>query len=159
MDEKIFYITQQGLEKIKAEYDALKKIRAYKTQGEEAPRVLHSEDLDPEYVAFHEDMELLEIRISELENMIRNAHIINKPPKGEEKIVLPGATVLVDIGRGKISEFTITGTFEADPSLGKISNESPIGKALLGHKAGDKILIDSQEKTIYKIKKIKYRLS
>ena len=119
MTEKNFYITKEGLEKIKKEHEELKKIKLHKTQEEEAPNILHSEDLDPEYIAFHEDLELLELRIVELENIIKNAQIITRPPKDKEKIVLPGATVLVQVDKGKTNELTITGTFEADPALGK----------------------------------------
>jgi transcription elongation factor GreA len=59
---------------------------------------------------------------------------------------------------GQIDEFTILGTLEANPSIGKISNESPVGRALLSHKAGEEIIISSNIKTIYKIKEIRYEL-
>ena len=53
----------------------------------------------------------------------------------------------------------IVGTLEANPSLGKISNESPVGKALLGRRVGDEVIISSPIKTVYKIKGIKYEIS
>lgn len=66
-----------------------------------------------------------------------------------------GSKIMVDIG-GDIDRFTIVGTLEANPSLGLISNESPVGMALLGHKVGDTIIVSSPIKTTYKIKKIQY---
>ena len=69
-----------------------------------------------------------------------------------------GAKVKIDIA-GKKDEFMIVGTLEANPSLGKISNESPVGRALLGHKVGDEIVVSSPMKTTYKIKKIKYEIN
>ena len=66
-----------------------------------------------------------------------------------------GAKVRVEI-KGKINEFVIVGSVEANPEQGKISNESPAGKALLGHKVGDEVAIDLPGKLSYKIKGIRY---
>jgi len=136
---------------VKKEYESLLKIKMFKTQSE-APNILESQDLNPEYVSYKEDLELLENRLLELENVIKNVVIIEKPPKGKADFIDLGAIVLVENGIQK-EQFTIVGTFEANPDSGKISNESPVGRALLGHKAGDKV---SVFKTIYKIKEVKY---
>ena len=56
-------------------------------------------------------------------------------------------------------EFVIVGTLEANPALGKISNESPVGRAILGHKVGDAVVVSSPMKITYKIKNIKYEVS
>jgi len=72
--------------------------------------------------------------------------------QNERTTVGLGAKVFVDIN-GRPNEFTIVGTLEADPSLGKISDESPVGKILLGKKVGDQIKLPAPENTIYKIKK------
>lgn len=154
VENEKFYLTKEGLEEIKKEYAALLKIRTVKTQSE-APNVLESQDLNPEYLSFKEDLELLEARLIELENVIRNSAIIGKPSKDREKFVDLGAQVLVETG-GEKDKFTIVGTIEANPDLGRISNESPVGKALLGHRIGDQVIITSPVKTIYKIKEIKY---
>ncbi len=69
-----------------------------------------------------------------------------------------GAKVKIEV-TGKNDEFMIVGTLEANPNLGMISNECPVGKALLGHKVGDEITISSPIKTTYKIKGIKYEIS
>lgn len=157
MAQKI-YLTKEGLSKIEKEYQTLKKFRLAKIKGE-SPRILHSEDVDPEYLAFREDLGFLESRITDLEYVLKNTEIIKSPSKEELGIVNLGATVTLEEPDGQTNEFMIVGTLEANPSEGKISSESPIGKALLGHKIGDKIAITSPVKVIYKIKKIKYLLS
>lgn len=149
-NEKV-YLTKEGLEEIKKEYEALQKIKLFKTQAE-APNMLESQDLNPEYISYKEDLDLLESRLEELENAIKKAVIIGKPSAGRGDFVDLGAKVLVETG-GEKEEFMIVGTLEANPDAGKISNESPVGKALLGHKIGDQV---SVLKNIYKIKEIKY---
>jgi len=158
MDEKIFYITKEKLEQLKKEYDELVVSEHNKTIGQEAPRILESEDLNPEFVSFQEDMGLLRARLDELKDILENHQLIKKPPKAERVMVGVGAKVKVGIN-GKSDEFMIMGTLEANPVLGKISNESPVGKALLGHKVGDEIVVSAPEKTVYKIKKITYQVS
>jgi transcription elongation factor GreA len=66
-----------------------------------------------------------------------------------------GATVLCEVD-GETAEFQIVGTLESQPLLGKISNESPVGKALLGHKVGETVVVSSTMKTRYKIVKVWY---
>jgi len=157
MEEKNFYLTKEGLERIKKEYQGLKNLKLSKTKGE-IPKIWHSEDLNPEYLSFQEDLSFLETRMIELENILKNTELITAPPKEKQNIVNLGATVFVKVD-GQTDEFTIVGTLEADPALGRISNESPVGRALLGHKTGDEVLVSSPIKTIYKIRKIKYRIS
>lgn len=154
-EEKIFYLTKEGLEKIKREYRDLKNLRLAKTKGE-VPKILESEDLNPEYLSFQEDLSFLESRIAELEYILKNAELIKSPPREKQNIVNLGAQIQVEAD-GYIDEFKIVGSLEANPSLGKISNESPVGKALLGHKAGDFATIQSAIKITYKILKIKYK--
>ena len=153
-ERKKFYLTKKGLDGFKKEYETLKVLRIAKTKGE-VPKIWESEDLNPEYLSFQEDLTFLETRIVELENIFKNACLIERPSKKESNVISLGAIVKVKVGEEK-DEFTIVGTLEAKPSLGKISNESPVGMALLGHKVGDEVLISSPVKTIYKIKKIKY---
>lgn len=147
-----FYLTKEGLKDLKKEYQSLKAIKAAKLRGE-APNILESEDLNPDFVVFQEDLNFIESRIAELEIIIEKALLIKNP--AEKNIVDLGATVDLLIN-GQKDEFTIVGTLEANPMLGKISNESPVGKALLGHKIGEEVIVSSPVKTIYKIRKIKY---
>lgn len=152
-----FYLTREGLEKLKKEYEAFKKMRLAKIDGE-SPKILHSEDINPEYLAFREDLSFLESRIVDLEYILKNTELIKFPPKAKQNFVNLGATVTLEESDGQINEFMIVGTLEANPSEGKISSESPVGKALLGHRIGDQIAITSPIKVFYKVKKIKYKL-
>ncbi len=108
MEEKNFYLTREGLKKIRREFEDLKQIKLMKTKGE-APVILHSEDVNPEYIALQEDLGLLDIRLAELEAILKNARIIRAPAKGAPTAVNLGATVFVDVN-GKDSKFTIVGT-------------------------------------------------
>jgi transcription elongation factor GreA len=156
--EKKFYLTKEGLEKLKKEYETLKALRLAKLRGE-TPKILHSEDVSAEYLAFKEDMNFLENRILELEHILKNFILIKKPPKEKQNVVNLGATVTLEDSDGAINEFMIVGTLEANPSEGRISIESPVGKALLGKKVGDEVLITSPISVRYKIKKIRYEIS
>jgi transcription elongation factor GreA len=151
---KNFYLTKNGLKKLEKEYQSLKKLRFSKI-NDEIPKILHSEDVNPEYLSFKEDLSLIEKRIQEIENILKNVKIITSPPKSKQDVIDLGAKVTVEID-GSVDEFEIVGTLEANPILGKISNESPIGKALLSHRMGDEIIISSPIEIIYKIKKVKY---
>lgn len=155
MEGKKFYLTKQKLKELEQEYQSLVVFERSRTIGEEAPKVLESEDLNPEFLSFQEDMSFLRSRITELKNILDNHELIKNPSKQNQNIIGLGAKVLISID-GEKDEFLITGTLEANPSLGKISNESPVGKALMGHKVGEEIVVSSPIKTIYKIKKIKY---
>ena len=157
VEEKKFYLTEQGLEKIKKEYQDLKDLKLSKTKGE-IPKIWQSEDLNPEYLSFLEDLSFLESRIAELEYILKNTELIKPPPKEKQNMVNLGATVLVEVD-GQNDEFMIVGSLEANPAIGKISNESPVGRMLLGHRVGDEVVVSSPIQTVYKIKKIKYLTS
>jgi len=154
-EEKKFYLTKQGLEKIKKEYELLKNLKSAKASGK-TPEILHSEDANPEYLVFQEDMNFLETRLLELENVLKNAEIIKPPTKEKQDVIELGATVLVDM-HGQKDEFVLVGSLEANPSLGKISNESPVGRALIGLRVGDVAAVSSSNAVNYKIKKIQYK--
>ena len=157
IEEKTYYLTKDGLKRIKKEYEDLQQIKLMKSRGE-APKILHSEDVDPEYLALQEDLGLLDIKIAELETILKNTRLIKTPLKTEQGTVGLGATVLVSIN-GNDDEFTIVGTLEANPAQGKISNESPVGQVLLGKTVGQEIKLNSPTRTTYKIKKISYTTS
>ncbi len=155
MAEEKFYLTAEGLEKIKKEHQDLKGLKLVKTKGE-IPKIWHSEDINPEYLSFREDLSFLETRIAELENILKNVELIKPPPKERQNIVNLGATVLIEID-GEIDEFRLVGTLDADPSNHKISNESPIGQALLGKRVGEMVIIKTPiVNHSCKITKIKY---
>ncbi len=153
-EEKKFYLSEQGLERMKKEYRELKKFKLAK-EKEELPEIWHSEDLDSEHLFFQKDPELLAARLVELKEILKNAKLIKIPSTKKQNIIGLGAKVKVEVDC-QSDEFKIVGTLEADPSLGNISNESPVGKALLGHRVGDEVVVSSPIKTVYKIKRIKY---
>ena len=153
-EKRKFYLTKEGLEKIKNEYRNLLVLKLSKSRSE-VPKILESEDLNPEYLSFQEDLDLLESRLTDLDYILKNSELVQIPPKEKQNIVGLGAKVLVEV-TGPTDEFEIVGSFEANPVLGKISNESPVGKALLGHKVGDRVIVSSPIKTPYFIKKINY---
>jgi len=148
------YLTKKGLKKLKQELEGLKKARDMKKKDEAV--IPSSQTIDSEFVTFQEDLNLLEARINELDFILRNYALIVLPPVRQRNVVNLGATVLVEV-EGQKTEFTIVGPIEANPMLGRISNESPVGNSLLGSKIGDEVKVQSAVKTIYKIKKIIYK--
>jgi len=152
--EQEFYLTKEGLAKVKKEFESLKEAREAKTHGD-MPRVAQSEDVDLEYLSFKEDMELLDRRLIELDTILKNYKII-KPPKKDLDVISLGADVLLRDGSGNKVNFKIVGTMEADPFEGKISNESPVGKALLGRKAGESVSINNPSGPAYRVLKVQY---
>jgi len=158
MKGKIFYITKGKLQEIKKEHDELVSLEHSKSLDQEAPKILESEDLNSEFVSFQEDIGFLRSRIDELKNILDHHELIKNPAKSAQNIVGIGAKVKIDIN-GQKDEFEILGTLEANPALGKISNESPVGRALLGKKIGEEITISSPAKATYKIKGIKYEIN
>lgn len=154
METKSFYLTKGGLQRIQQEYQKLQEFKKAKTKGE-VPAIWHSEDVNPEYLSFQEDLSLLEARIAEYEQILNSAVLITPPSKGQRETVCLGARVMVEVD-GEVDEFEIVGTIEANPSLGKISNESPVGRALLGKSVGDEVGVSSPTLTTFRIKKIRY---
>lgn len=151
---KKFYLTKEGLDNFKREYETLKELRMVKARGK-VPEIWESEDLNPDYLSFREDVSLLDSKLFELENILKNSKLIKKPLQNRQNVVDFGATVLVEVD-GQKDEFMLVSSVESSPALGKISNESPVGKALLGRRVGDEVVVSSPIKVTYKIKKIKY---
>ncbi|MDP3881139.1 MAG: transcription elongation factor GreA [bacterium] len=144
----------------KAKYEELKEeLKRLKTNErlEVAARLKVAKELgdlseNAEYFEAREAQEQLEKKIYGLEDIVHNAKII-KITKGKDT-VSAGAIINVS-SNGKKQVFTIVGASEADPGKGYISNESPIGKAFLGKKSGDKVDVETPAgKTSYKITKI-----
>ena len=152
--KKKYFLTKEGLEKIEEEYRRLKELWLKKIKGD-IPRHFRLGEVDPEYLDFRQELEKLEITIAELEAILKNYEIIKPPPKSKRDTVFLGARVTIEVG-GQIDEFMIVESIEADPFMGKISKESPVGRSLLGKKVGDEVVVNSQTALTYKIKKIKY---
>ena len=138
MDEKRVLLTKEGLKALEDELDQLVSVR----RGEVAERIRQARDFgdiaeNAEYTEAKNEQSLVEGRIQTLEAMVRNAVVIEEEPR-EQGVVGVGARVKVSSDEGE-ETYSIVGAAEADPLAGKISNESPLGRALLGHKAGDEV--------------------
>jgi transcription elongation factor GreA len=152
---KEIYLTKSGLAKLQAEYEDL-TTNGRKKIAEMIKSAKEYGDLseNSEYADAKDQQVFIEGRISELEHILKNAVIIDEA-HADCSTVGVGCTVHVEVNEGEM-EFKIVGSAEADPEKGWISNESPIGQALLGKKAGDLIEIDVPAGKIqYKIKRIK----
>ncbi len=131
------YLSEEGLEKLKQELQELKTVRRREIAG----RLEHAKSLgdlseNAEYQEAKEEQSLVESEIAKLEEMIRDAVLIKKNRHADKVEV--GSTVKVKSERGE-EIYTIVGSEEASPAEGKISNESPLGRAFLGHKQGEKV--------------------
>lgn len=148
------YFSEEGLEKLKQELNYLKNTK----RQEIAKRLEHAKSLgdlseNAEYQEAKEEQSMMESKISELEEEVRNAVVIAKKTTSDQVEV--GSAIRVSSERGE-EFYTISGSDEADPVRGKISNESPLGRAFLGRKVGDEVEVKTPAgTTTYKIMEIK----
>lgn len=151
--KKQFKLTQSGIDELKAEMDALVADRSTVAQRIKDAREFGDLAENAEYSSARQEQEKAENRIGEIENILQNVEVI-KTPKGDSKVQL-GSTVSLKSDDGKTKQFQVVGTVEADPLNGKISDESPIGVALLGKKSGESVEIKTPaDTTTYKIVEI-----
>lgn len=149
--KKLYQITEEGRHELEEELEELKGRR-----GGIADKIAEARDFgdlseNAEYDSAREEQGLVESRIAEIEDILLNAEII-KAPKGSK--VSLGSKVELKTGKKTVA-YTIVGPVEADPLEGKISNESPIGLALMGKKVGDIAVITTPKGDIqYEIVKI-----
>lgn len=139
MAQKEVFLTQEGLDKLKAELDQLETVR----RPQIAEQIHRAKELggtvdNAEYDDAKNEQAFVEGRILTLENMIKNAAIIEEE-KAPSKYIKLGSKVTVLNADDEEEHYTIVGSAEASPSDGKISNESPVGSALMGKKVGDKV--------------------
>lgn len=137
MTDQTIYLTSEGAEKIKAELEQLKG-PARQEIAERLRSAIQMGDLseNADYHKAKEDQGFLEGRIQELEYLIKNAVIVEEQKGPREKVDV-GVHVTVQEEDYDPEVFYIVGAKEADPKNGKISNESPIGRALMGKRAGE----------------------
>ena len=136
---KVYQITESGQRELERELEELKSRR-----GEIADKIAAARDFgdlseNAEYDAAREAQGLLETRIIEIETILQNASIIQA---GSSSTVVLGSTVELE-ANGKTVVYTVVGPVEADPLEGKVSNESPIGQALMGKAVGDTVTIST----------------
>ena len=147
MAEKAYYVTEEGREALEKELDYLKVVRREEVT-EKIKVALSFGDLseNSEYDEAKNDQAILEARIADLEVMLNNAKVIEKTEQDADKVHI-GSNVSVSFKRADGSEatreFSIVGSNEANPRLGKISDESAVGKALVGAKLGDSVEVET----------------
>lgn len=151
--EKDVYLTAEGFKKLKKEYEDLTKVK----RKEVTDRISKAREFgdiseNSEYDTAREEQSFIEGRIVEIEEILKHAKIIND--KVKHNVVEMGSKVKVEVD-GQKDEYVIVSSVEADPTEGKISNESPVGKALLGSKVDDVVTVASSVKSTYKIIDIK----
>lgn len=149
--KKLYQITEEGKQELEAELEELKSRR-----GGIADKIAEARDFgdlseNAEYDSAREEQGLVESRIAEIEDILLNAELIKAG--GKTKVSL-GSKVELKTGKKTVT-YTVVGPVEADPLEGKISNESPIGVALMGKKVGDNVTIKTPKGEIeYEIVKI-----
>lgn len=135
-------LTEEGLARLEKELEYLKTVR----RPQVAERIRQAKELastqnNAEYDDAKNDQAFVEGRILTLEKLIQDATIIDEEQAHHASQVQIGSTVHLVDAQGKRQQFTIVGSAEADPKDGKISNESPVGQALLGKRVGDEVQV------------------
>lgn len=136
------YLTKDGYKKLQDDLDNLRNVRRKEIAErlrEAAENSLGEFVEDPEFEAAKNEQSFVEGRIKELEMILANATLIEEHKARKGGVIEIGSKVTIQQGRRKAEEYMIVGAAEANPREGKISHESPIGRALLGKKEGDKI--------------------
>ncbi|MBP7832928.1 MAG: transcription elongation factor GreA [Candidatus Levybacteria bacterium] len=145
--KKKIFVTKEGLEELKHELEELtKKKRPEVLERVSAARAMGDLAENSEYTAAREDLSLMDGRIEELSDILKNVELIKEGAKSSKGIQL-GSTITVSIN-GKKEDFVLVGEWEADPHNKKISHESPLGKALLGKSVGEKVEVEAPAGTV-----------
>jgi len=148
MIKKTVSLTAEGKKELEKELDELIKNRPAITERIATARAFGDLSENEEYSSARNEQKIAESRILEIQELLKNAKIIRNGKK--DKVVL-GATVVFEMDKRKV-EYTVVGPTEANPLEGKISNESPIGKALFGRKPGDTFDFNGKKVKIIEIK-------
>ena len=143
--KKLFHLTQSGIDELTIELEALRVKRAGTAEAIKVARELGDLSENAEYQSARQEQERNDGRIDEIEHILANVEVIKS--KGKKQVGL-GSKVTLKSSRGKEMILQVVGTIEADPLAQKISDESPIGKALLGKKEGDDVEIKTPADTM-----------
>jgi transcription elongation factor GreA len=149
MPDQVTFLTPNGLEKIKRDLDILRNIRRPQVikQLQEALEQASAQATpleNPDYDAAKNEQAFIEGRILQLEQILKTAVII-EGPETTEAIGLGSKVTITEGSDGPPEHYTIVGSFEADPSRGYISNASPLGRALMGHRVGDEVSVEAPD--------------
>lgn len=148
MIKKSISLTAEGKKELEQELDALIKGRPIIAEKIATARAFGDLSENEEYSSARNEQKMAEGRILEIQDILKNAKIIRG---GKKTSVVLGATVVLDMG-GREVTYTLVGATEANPLEGKISDASPIGKAVLGHKSGEEIDFNGKKIKITDIK-------
>ncbi|MBD2848395.1 transcription elongation factor GreA [Paenibacillus sp. IB182496] len=157
MSDKEIILTQDGLKKLEEELENLKSVKRREV-AERIKIAIGYGDIseNSEYEDAKNEQAFIEGRVITLEKMLRNARIINNDDIDIDTVSIGSIVEVEDLEFKDKMEYTIVGTAESDPSQNKISNESPVGKAILGKKKGDVVEVNVPAGVIeYKIIDIK----
>ena len=149
-------LTYEGLRKYESELEELKVIKRQEV-AQKIKEAREQGDLseNAEYDAAKDEQRDIEARIEELEKLLKNAEVVDEDEVDTDKIRIGCKVIILDIEFNDELEYKIVGSTEADSLKGKISNESPVGKALMGHKVGDIVEVETQVGAIqYKVLEI-----
>lgn len=151
--KKQFHLTQTGIDELESEKADLLKKRIETAEAIKTARELGDLAENAEYQSARQEQERTDARIDEIEYILANVEVITAT---KSKQVVLGSTVELKAPNGKEVVVQIVGTIEADPIAKKISDESPIGQALLGKKEGDEVeIVKPTETTTYTVQAIK----
>ncbi|HVU59318.1 MAG TPA: transcription elongation factor GreA [Candidatus Saccharimonadales bacterium] len=150
MLKKTFRLTKDGVAELQRELESLQSERTVIAERIRSARELGDLAENAEYQSARQDQDKTEARITEIEHIMQNLEIIESP-RQDDKVEL-GSKVQLKSADGKTKSFQVVGTLEANPLEGKISDESPIGKSLLGKRMGAEVEIKTPTETaVYKI--------
>lgn len=151
--KKVFHLTKQGVEELEAEKAALLIKRIETAEAIKNAREMGDLSENAEYQSARQDQERNDARLEEVEYILANVQLIKA--NGKSRQIGLGSTVTLHAENGTELVLQVVGTIEADPIAKKISDESPIGKALMGKKEGDTVeIITPNETRNYTVKSI-----
>lgn len=145
MSEKKNLLTYEGLKKLEDELQDLKVVQR-KEIAQKIKEAREQGDLseNAEYDAAKDEQRDIEARIEQIEKILKNAEVVVEEEVDLDKISVGCQVKVLDEEYEEEMEFKIVGSSEANSLKGKISNESPVGRALLGHSVGDEIIVETQ---------------
>ncbi|MBU2700659.1 transcription elongation factor GreA [Sporomusaceae bacterium BoRhaA] len=143
MAEKQIILTEEGLRKLEEKLEHLKTVRRHDV-AERIKQAIDFGDIseNSEYEDAKNEQAFIEGEILTLEKMLRNAKLIDENAVGIDIVTVGSTVILKDMEFGDELEYTIVGSAEADPSEFKISNESPVGEAIIGQKVGSVVEVN-----------------